>query len=94
MVRRRATRLDKILNKQNAPQKFEFLNIDTEGNELSVLYSLNLDLYRPKLICIEIHDLDLLDLHSSKLVNFLLEKNFKLSSYVNPSAFFVCNLES
>ena len=35
-------------------KKIDFLNIDAEGSDLDVLKSLNFDIYRPKLICVEI----------------------------------------
>jgi len=36
-------------------KKINFLNIDTEKTELSVLKSLNFNKYKPELICVEIH---------------------------------------
>ena len=35
-------------------KKIDFLNVDAEGSDLDVLKSLNFDIYRPKLICVEI----------------------------------------
>ena len=37
-------------------KKIDFLNVDVEGSELDVLKSLNFSKYKPKLICIEIHN--------------------------------------
>ena len=35
----------------------DFMNIDVEGVELNVLKSLNFKIYKPKLICVEIHNI-------------------------------------
>lgn len=35
--------------------KFDFLNIDCEGNDLKILKSIDLNFYNPKLICIEVN---------------------------------------
>ena len=35
-------------------KKIDFLNVDAEGSDLDVLRSLNFNIYRPKLICVEI----------------------------------------
>jgi len=37
---------------------FDFLNIDCEGEDLKILKSIDLKIYTPKLICIEIDDLN------------------------------------
>lgn len=88
IVKYQTSRLDQILEAHGAPSNFDFLNIDTEGNEKDVLISLNLDKYRPRLICVEIHNLDLSDINSSDIVVFLYSKNYRLIGYTKPSAFF------
>jgi len=35
-------------------EKFDFLNIDCEGNDYNILKTINLKKYRPKIICIEV----------------------------------------
>ena len=67
--------------------KFDFLNIDIEGKDFDVLKSINLNFYKPKLICIEL-------LNKSKLIK--LKKYFKKYKYVyiknlGPSFFFKLN---
>ena len=37
-------------------KKIDFLNIDIEGNEINALKTLDFKIYRPKLICVEIHN--------------------------------------
>ena len=48
--------LNSILkNSSFSKKKIDFLNLDIEGNEINALKSLNFSIYKPKLICIEIH---------------------------------------
>ena len=54
-------------------KKFNFLNIDIEGLDYQVLKSINLNKYRPNLICIEI--LDKKDLKNVK--NYLIKLNYR-----------------
>ena len=49
-------------------KKIDFLNIDIEGNEINALKTLDFKIYRPKLICVEIHNFT---------VNRLKKGNFK-----------------
>lgn len=46
-------KLDEILTENAAPVDFEYLSIDIEGLEFKALKTINLDLWRPKLITIE-----------------------------------------
>ncbi len=49
--------LNSILeNSKYKNKRIDFLNIDIEGNELKALKSLNFKKYKPKLICVEIHN--------------------------------------
>ena len=49
--------LNKILAQHNWPQEFDLLVIDVEEAELQVLEGLNLDLWRPRMMVIELHEL-------------------------------------
>ena len=62
-------------------KKIDFLNIDTEGNDLEVLKSLDFKKYKPKLICIELIDHfnpDKKEIKKHKIYKFLIEKKYKL----------------
>lgn len=52
-------------------KKIDFLNIDVEGADLDVLNSLNFEIYRPELICIEIIEKNI----ENSLIYKLLKKN-------------------
>ena len=54
-------------------KKIDFLNIDLEGADFDALQSLDFKIYRPKLICVEIHDKDI---ENSKINLFLKKLNY------------------
>ena len=62
----------------------DFINIDVEGVELNVLKSLNFKKYKPKLICVEIHnikkmfDTNYKYLKTNSIYNFLVKKGYKI----------------
>jgi len=62
----------------------DFMNIDVEGVELNVLKSLNFKIYKPKLICVEIHnikkmfDTNYKYLKTNGIYNFLVKKGYKI----------------
>jgi FkbM family methyltransferase len=53
------TTLDAILRDADAPRPIDFVSIDVEGHEIDVLDGFDLDYWRPRLILIEDHVLDL-----------------------------------
>lgn len=61
-------------------QEIDFMSIDTEGYDLSVLKSNNWDKYIPKVILCEDSEFDFSSPSKSEIYNFLLERNYKLIS--------------
>ncbi len=63
-------------------KKIDFLNLDIEGNEINALKSINFKKYKPKLICIEIHNLQSTNnvnyYLKSPIYKFLKNKGYKL----------------
>ena len=62
-------------------KRIDFLNIDTEGNDLEVLQSLDFKKYIPKLICVELIDHfnpDQKKIKKHKIYKFLINKKYKL----------------
>ena len=55
-------------------QKIDFLNIDIEGADFEALKSLDFDIYRPKLICIEI---DAKEILNSSIYKYLINLNYE-----------------
>ena len=84
----RSSRLSEILRTHDIPLRFDFLTIDTEGNELDVLLSLDLGEFLPDLIAVEIHDFKMSSAHESAVYNLLMENGYEVVSWIHPTVFF------
>ena len=70
-----AFKLDTILsNSKYKNKKIDFLNIDVEDADFDALCSIDFNIYRPKVICIEIDEINVLD---SNIYKFLNKINYK-----------------
>jgi hypothetical protein len=72
----------------------DLLCIDAEGDDEEIIKSIDFNMYRPKVMCIEIVDLELLkkktiDVLDEKLINFLKSKNYYLISLTQCNGIFV-----
>ncbi len=54
------------------------MNVDCEGHDLAILRSLDFKRYRPKVIAVESHMIDIADLLKSDLYEFLHAKDYML----------------
>ena len=71
--------LNNILEKTRFKNKIiDFLNVDVENTEKDVLESLNFDIYKPKLICVEIHEENKESFKNNLTFKFLDEKGYKI----------------
>lgn len=66
--------LENILNKNNAPQNIDFLKIDVEGAELTILQTLSYETYTYKYILFE--NPNCRKSEANDLINFLLSKGY------------------
>ena len=85
----KSQKLNTILNNSKfINRKIDFLKIDLEGADYEALQSLDFNIYRPKVICVEINDKDII---GSEIFNFLNNLKYKLvwSSKSNLSHIFV-----
>ena len=71
-------RLDNILAEHPEVQEIDYLNIDAEGAEISVMDGLDLAKWRPKVISIEIHGRDIPEAIQSDIAQYLLERDYVL----------------
>ena len=86
----RTSKLDEVLEKSPfANKEIDLLNIDTEGNDLKVLKSLNIDIYKPKIIIIETHLKKIDDILNSEIFNYLKKNNYELKSICLYSLIFI-----
>ncbi len=83
--------LTEVLDRCDCPEKFEFLNIDCEGNDFRVLKGLSLVKYEPKVICIEIWEskTGLDDMIASDIHKHLVSRDYELRSWAVFSAIYV-----
>ena len=84
------TTLNVVLN--NSPfkgRKIDFLNIDTEGNDLKVLRSLNFAIYNPSIIIIETHLKKIDEIINSEIYLFLINHKYMLKSWNIYSLIFI-----
>ena len=65
----------------------DFLNIDVESHDFEVLEGMDLQKYKPKLICIELYN-DKLELDEKKFIEFLSYYNYSLIKKIGPNGLF------
>ena len=70
-------------------EKFQFLNIDVEGNELNVIKGIDLIKYRPILISIENNELLPIDYFESEIYKTLVENNYVFINKIGVTNFFI-----
>jgi FkbM family methyltransferase len=71
-----ASTLDEILSRDKYKNsKIDLLDIDVEGADLKVLKGLSFDKFKPELICIEIHEKEIV---LSEIYKFLVHKKYEL----------------
>ena len=92
--------LDNILKYSKLNFKeIDFLTIDVEGNELSVLKGLDFNRYKPKIIVVELIDKKINFFYQQKIENiqksniykFLIKKKYKLANWIHDDLIFVSN---
>jgi FkbM family methyltransferase len=72
----KAYTLDQIIKKSEYfDREIDLLDIDVEGADYRVLLGLNFKKYKPKLICVEIHNKNIKD---DKIYKFLIDKGYTL----------------
>jgi len=82
--------LDKILaGTRYAETEIDLLSVDVEGHELPVLKSLNFEVYKPKVLVVELHEEKIEEILASELYEFIKSKKYSLFSWVLPSLIFV-----
>lgn len=75
-------RLDQLLAEE-AIGHFDFLNIDVEGRDLAVLQSNDWQRWKPRIIAVEDHEMDLSRVDRSATYQFLAATGYALQSQCN-----------
>ncbi len=79
--------LTEILAAQQAPKRFELLNVDCEGLDLEVIRTVDFDAFRPQTIAIEDHHTSC----DSETVAFLTAKEYRLAAMIGYTKIFSDN---
>ena len=73
--------------------EIDFLNIDCEGHDYSVLNGFNLHKFKPSLVCIETHDTnDVAALEYDNIIKLFEKNNYILLKKFGPSSIFKLNI--
>lgn len=88
----RSIRVSETLDEAGV-ENIDFLSIDVEGAEASVLRGLDFARHRPVLICVEIHGIvNLLDVHQNPVAKLLLDNDYVLAAGSVINFFFMSKL--
>jgi len=68
-------RIDDVLEQAGIAGPLSFVSLDIEGNELDALRSMDLSRWRPRMICVEVKNVD--GLVSRAAVDFLCERGYE-----------------
>ena len=88
----RTVTLTAVLNQFIIPSRLDLLCIDVEGHDYEVLTSLDMMLYRPRLIVIEMHDFELNNPNENRTYVLLISKRYKMVGFVIMNGYFVDSL--
>jgi FkbM family methyltransferase len=69
--------------------EIDLLSVDVEGHDLNVLRSIDLDEFRPKLILVEMHRLNLQRAEEHSIINYLDRQDFRPIGYDTLNGYFV-----
>ena len=94
VVKLETTTLSEVLRENNTPPLFDLLSIDVEGGEISVLESMDFEIFKPSVILIEIHNFLISHPENDPVYRKLVFHGYQLKSYSNPTALFVTDLSA
>jgi len=77
-----------LLEYKHLYKMIDLLSIDVEGHDYNVLKGLNLNLFRPKLIVVEIHNFIIDSPTDSEIYVYLNDNNYNLIGYITMNAYF------
>ena len=80
-----------LILEENEFKKFEYLNIDVEGSEHSVIKGINFSKYRPILITLENNNLHIQEYIKSEVYKVLVENNYTFIAKIGVTNFFLNN---
>jgi FkbM family methyltransferase len=81
--------LGAILNECNSPHAFDLLCVDAEGHDVNVLRSIDLDVYRPQVIVVEMHGFDINSPQENDIYRYLAARKYRLAGFLVLNGYFV-----
>jgi FkbM family methyltransferase len=80
----------RLFDMHNVPKDLDLLNVDVEGHDLEVLRSLDLTVYRPRLIVVEMHGArnDLESLMGDDVYLYLTTNGYRLCAFATMNGYF------
>jgi FkbM family methyltransferase len=89
----KSLRLTTILEQLKAPSNFDFLSVDTEGNDYKVLQSLDFERYSPRLIIVEADHYNPSNPSEHEIYKFLIAKNYFFHGSILTNLYFLKDKE-
>ena len=80
--------LNNILD-SNKIKKVDFINVDTEGNELQVLKGIDFEKIDPLLLTVEDNSFDFNNDKKMEKINFMKSKNYEILNIIGVTMFFI-----
>ncbi|KHQ50161.1 FkbM family methyltransferase [Mameliella alba] len=81
--------LQTLLERHGIPRTFDMLSVDVEGYDEVVLDTVDLQVYRPRLIIVEAHQPEMLDLAGHPVVRRLGKDDYRLVAVQKSNMFFL-----
>jgi len=85
----RTRTLGAILKELNSPHAFDLLSVDAEGHDANILRSIDLDVYRPQVIVVEMHGFDINSPERNDIYRHLATRSYRLAGFLVLNGYFV-----
>ena len=66
----------------------DYLNVDTEGNEIDILQNIKFDVIQPLLVSIEDNSFDLQNINKKKIIDLMMKQNYQMINIIGVTMFF------
>jgi FkbM family methyltransferase len=83
------TPLNEILLANNVPRDFSLLCVDVEGHDYEVLHSIDFDVFRPRLIIVELNPCSVDKAIENPIKTYLNENGYDMVAYATMNAYFL-----
>jgi FkbM family methyltransferase len=85
----RTRTLGAILHDLDAPRAFDLLSIDVEGHDANVLRSIDLDVYQPQVIVVEMRGFDISAPREHDIYRYLTARRYRLGGFLVLNGYFM-----